>query len=147
MKHILFIIIFMLLVGCSRNEITIANSGTNTWEKIEITAGGHQFKIDKLQAGKFKRFSFRSKNEGGGVITAELNEGKLEHQFGYFTPNLTSKDAIFLNNNTQNEIEIINMANTVQTIEEIITKKRMGTNNPALKNLRVLGKESQAEVK
>ena len=35
----------------------------------------------------------------------------------------------------------------VQTIEEIITKKRMGTNNPAFKNLRVLGKESQAEVK
>ena len=98
----------MLLVGCSRNEITIANSGTNTWEKIVITAGGHQFNIDKLQAGKFKRFSFRSKNEGGGVITAELNEGKLEHQFGYFTPNSTSKDAIFLNNNTQNEIEIIN---------------------------------------
>ena len=147
MKHILFIIIFMLLVGCSRNEITIANSGTNTWEKIEITAGGHQFNIDKLQAGKFKRFSFRSKNEGGGVITAELNGGKLEHQFGYFTPNLTSKDAIFLNNNTQNDIEIINMASTVQTIEEIITKKRMGPNNPAFKNLKVLGKESQAEVK
>ena len=147
MKHILFMLIFILLVGCSRNEITIANSGTNTWEKIEITAGGHQFNIDKLQAGKFKRFSFRSKNEGGGVITAELNEGKLEHQFGYFTPNLTSKDAIFLNNNTQNEIEIINMASTVQTIEEIITKKRMGTNNPAFKNLRVPGKKSQAEVK
>ena len=147
MKHILFMLIFILLVGCSRNEITIANSGTNTWEKIEITAGGHQFNIDKLQAGKFKRFSFRSKNEGGGVITAELNEGKLEHQFGYFTPNSTSKDAIFLNNNTQNEIEIINMASTVQTIEEIITKKRMGTNNPAFKNLRVPGKKSQAEVK
>ena len=66
MKHLLITIVTALLVGCSRNEITIANSGTNVWEKIEITAGGHKFNIDKLQAGNYKKFSFRSKQEGGG---------------------------------------------------------------------------------
>ena len=50
---------------------------------------------------------FKKLKENELDVGDELNGGKLEHQFGYFTPNLTSKDAIFLNNNTQNEIEII----------------------------------------
>ena len=127
------------MVGCSRNEITIANSGTNVWEKVEITAGGHKFNIDKLQAGKFKEFSFRSKQEGGGLITAELNGQKLELKFGYYTPNPTSKDAILLNNNAHNDVEIISLEATVLTIDEIITEKRKGKHSPAFKNLRVLG--------
>ena len=148
MKHLLLTTIAaVVLVGCSRNEITIANSGTNVWEKVEITAGGHKFNIDKLQAGKFKEFSFRPKQEGGGLITADLNGQKLELKFGYYTPNLISKDAIFLNNNAHNDIEIINMEATVQTIDEIITEKRKGKHSPAFKNLRVLGEELKAEGK
>ena len=36
----------VLLVGCAKNEITIANSGTNVWQKIEIIGGGQQFIIE-----------------------------------------------------------------------------------------------------
>ena len=147
MKYLLLAIVTALLAGCSRNKITIANSGTNVWEKVEITAGGHKFNIDKLQAGKYKKFSFRSKQEGGGLITAELNGQKLELKFGYYTPNLTSKNAILLNNNVHNDVEFIDMEATVQTIDEIITQKRKGKHSPALKILRVLGEELKAERK
>ncbi|MEE2614558.1 MAG: hypothetical protein VYC62_03105 [Verrucomicrobiota bacterium] len=147
MKQILITIVAGLLVGCSRNEIIIANSGTNVWEKVEITAGGHKFNIDKLEAGKFRQFSFRSKQEGGGLITAELNGGKFEKKFGYYTPNLTSKDAIILNNNTHNDVEIINMEATVLTIDEVINEKRKNKHSSAFKNLRVLGEELKTEKK
>jgi len=147
MKKILITIAAVLLVGCARNKIIVANSGTNDWEKVEITAGGHQFNIDKLEAGQFRQFNFRSKQEGGGLITAELNGGKFEKKFGYYTPNLTSKDAIILNNNTHNDVEIINMEATVQTIDELITERRKGKHSPAFKNLRVLGEELKAEGK
>ena len=147
MKHLLITIVTALLVGCSRNEITIANSGTNVWEKIEITAGGHNFNIDKLQAGDYKEFSFRSKQEGGGLITAELNGQKSELKFGYYTPSLTSKDAILLNNDDQNNFEIINMEDTFQTIDEIINEKIKNKDSPALKNTRALGQEVKSEEK
>ena len=147
MKQILITIVAGLLVGCSRNEIIIANSGTNVWEKVEITAGGHKFNIDKLEAGKFRQFSFRSKQEGGGLITAELNGGKFEKKFGYYTPNLTSKDAIILNDNTHNDVEIINMEATVLTIDEVINEKRKNKHSSAFKNLRVLGEELKTEKK
>ncbi|MEC9331373.1 MAG: hypothetical protein VX409_02960 [Verrucomicrobiota bacterium] len=147
MKYLLLAIVTALLAGCSRNEITIANSGTNVWEKVEITAGGHKFNIDKLQAGKYKEFSFRSKQEGGGLITAELNGQKLELKFGYYTPNLTSKNAILLNNNAHNDVEFIDMEAAFQTIDEIITQKRKGKHSPALKIHRVLGEELKAERK
>ncbi|MDP6893065.1 MAG: hypothetical protein QF731_07790 [Verrucomicrobiota bacterium] len=147
MKQILITIVAGLLVGCSRNEIIIANSGTNVWEKVEITAGGHKFNIDKLEAGKFRQFSFRSKQEGGGLITAELNGGKFEKKFGYYTPNLTSKDAIILNNNTHNDVEIINMEATVLTIDEVINERRKNKHSSAFKNLRVLGEELKTEKK
>ena len=147
MKHILITIAVILWVGCARNEIIVANSGTNVWEKVEITAGGHQFNIDKLETGKFKQFSFRSKQEGGGLITADRNGEKFEQKFGYYTPNLTSKDAIILNNNAHNDIEIINMEATIQTIDELITERRKGKHSSAFKNLRVLGEELKPEGK
>jgi hypothetical protein len=40
MKHILITIAAAVLLGCSKNEITIANSGTNVWQEIEITVVG-----------------------------------------------------------------------------------------------------------
>jgi len=136
----------VVLVGCARNEITIANSGTNVWEKVEITAGGHQFNIDKLEAGKFKQFSFRSKQEGGGLIAAELNGEIFKQKFGYYTPNQTSKDVILLDNNTLGA-EVVNMDSTIQTIDELITERRKGKHSAANKNLRFLGEELEAEGK
>ena len=148
MKHLLLTTIAaVVLVGCSRNEITVANSGTNVWQKVEVSAGGHRFTIGKLEAGEFKTIRFRSKQEGGGLITAEFNGEKAEQEFEYYTPNLSSNDAILLNNNAHNDIEIINMEATVNTIDEIITEKRKGKHSSAFKNLRVLGEELKAEGK
>ncbi|MDE2642107.1 MAG: hypothetical protein OSB55_05065 [Verrucomicrobiota bacterium] len=43
MKHLLLTTIAaVVLVGCITNEITIANSGKNVWQKIEMTGGGQQ---------------------------------------------------------------------------------------------------------
>jgi hypothetical protein len=81
------------------------------------------------------------------LITAEFNGEKAEQEFGYYTPNLSSNDAILLNNNSHNDIEIINMEATVNTIDEIITEKRKGKHSSAFKNLRVLGEELKAEGK
>ena len=59
MKNLLLTtIVAVLLVGCAKNEITIANSGTNVWQKVEITGGGQQLIIDRLEGGVFKAFSF-----------------------------------------------------------------------------------------
>ncbi len=81
------------------------------------------------------------------MITAEFNGKKAEQEFGYYTPNLSSNDAILLNNNSHNDIEIINMEATVNTIDEIITEKRKGKNSSAFKNPRVLSEELKAEGK
>ena len=67
-----------MLVGCSTNEITVANSGTNVWQKVEVSAGGNRFDIGKLEAGEFKTIRFRSKHERGGLITGEINDEILE---------------------------------------------------------------------
>ncbi len=81
------------------------------------------------------------------MITAELTGKKSELKFGYYTPNLTSKDAILLNNDAQNNFEIINMEDTFQTIDEIIIEKRKNKDSPALKNTRALGQELKSEEK
>jgi len=81
------------------------------------------------------------------LITADLNGEKFEQKFGYYTPNLTSKDAIILNNNAHNDIEIINMEATIQTIDELITERRKGKHSSAFRNLRVLGEELKPEGK
>ncbi|MAD25539.1 MAG: hypothetical protein CMO44_15365, partial [Verrucomicrobiales bacterium] len=65
----------------------------------------------------------------------------------YYTPNLTSKNAILLNNDAQNNFEIINMEGTFQTIDEIIIEKRKKKDSPALKNTRALGHELKSEEK
>ncbi len=72
MKYLLITIAVVVLMGCSTNEITVANSGTNVWQKVEVSEGGNQFTIGKLEAGEFKTIRFRSKQECGGLITGEI---------------------------------------------------------------------------
>jgi hypothetical protein len=147
MKHLLITTIAaVFLVGCTKNKITIANSGTDVWQKIEITGGGQQLIIDQLEGGKIKEFSFNSKQEGGGLFEGNLNGKKFKQEFGYYTPNLTSNLAIILDDNTDG-IEIVDMDSTVQSIDELIAERRKGETSAVKKNLRVLGEELKAEGK
>ena len=129
-------------MGCSANEITVVNSGTNVRQKVEVSAGGHRFAIGKLEAGESKTIRFRSKQEGDGLINGEINGEKLEYKFGYYTPNLSSAEAIFINNAHINDIEIVNINSTVQTIDELLIEKRKSKNNLASINLKILNDES-----
>ena len=147
MKHLLITTIAaVFLVGCTKNKITIANSGTDVWQKIEITGGGQQLIIDQLEGGKIEEFSFNSKQEGGGLFEGNLNGKKFKQEFGYYTPNLTSNLAIILDDNTDG-IEIVDMDSTVQSIDELIAERRKGETSAVKKNLRVLGEELKAEGK
>ena len=147
MKQIVITIAALVLMGCSANEITVVNSGTNVWQKVEISAGGHRFAIGKLEAGESKTIRFRSRQESGGLINSEINGEKLEYKFGYYTPNLSSAEAIFINNSHINDIEIVDMDSTVQTIDELLIEKRKSKNNPASINLKILSDESKAKGK
>ena len=147
MKQIVITIAALVLMGCSANEITVVNSGTNVWQKVEISAGGHRFAIGKLEAGESRTIRFRSKQESGGLINGEINGEKLEYKFGYYTPNLSSAEAIFINNSHINDIEIVDMDSTVQTIDELLIEKRKSNNNPASINLKILSDESKAKGK
>ena len=147
MKQIVITIAALVLMGCSANEITVVNSGTNVWQKVEISAGGHRFAIGKLEAGESKTIRFRSRQESGGLINGEINGEKLEYKFGYYTPNLSSAEAIFINNSHINDIEIVDMDSTVQTIDELLIEKRKSNNNPASINLKILSDESKAKGK
>ena len=124
----------VLLVGCAKNEITIANSGTNVWQKIEIIGG------------EIKEFSFNSKQEGGGLFKGNIKGGEIKQEFGYYTPNSTSNLAIILDDSSDG-IEIVNMDSTVQSIENLIAERRKGETSAVKKNLRVLGEELKAEGK
>lgn len=147
MKQIVITIAALVLMGCSANEITVVNSGTNVWQKVEISAGGHRFAIGKLEAGESKTIRFRSRQESGGLINGEINGEKLEYKFGYYTPNLSSAEAIFINNSHINDIEIVDMDSTVQTIDELLIEKRKSKNNPASINLKILSDEPKAKGK
>ena len=81
------------------------------------------------------------------MITGEINDEKLEYEFGYYTPNLSSEEAIFLNNSHINDIEIVNMDSTVQTLDELFIEKRKSKNNPASKNLKILNDELKPKEK
>ena len=147
MKYLLITIAALVLMGCSTNEITVTNSGTNVWQKVKVSAGGHRFAIGKLEAGESKTIRFRSKHERGGLITGEINDEKLEYEFGYYTPNLSSEEVIFLNNSNINNIEIVDMDSTVQTLDELFIEKRKSKNNSVSKNLKILSDELKAEEK
>ena len=147
MKQIVITIAALVLMGCSANEITVVNSGTNVWQKVEVSAGGHRFAIGKLEAGESKTIRFRSRQESGGLLNVEINGEKLEYKFGYYTPNLSSAEAIFINNSHINDIRIVDMDSTVQTIDELLIEKRKSKNNPASINLKILNDESKAKGK
>ena len=136
----------MMLAECSNNEITIANSGTNVWQKIEITGGGQQLLIDRLEGGVFKEFSFKSKQVGGGLFKGNINGKTVKQEFGYYTPNLTSNLAIILDDSSDG-VEIVDMDSTVQSIDDLIAERRKGETSAVKKNLRVLGEELKAEEK
>ena len=147
MKHLLFTTIAaVVLVGCAKNKITIANSGTNVWQKIEITGGGQQLLIDRLEGGVFKEFSFKSKQEGGGLFKGNINGKIVKQEFGYYTPNLTSNLAIILDDNSDGA-EIVDMDSTVQSIDDLIAERRKGETSAVKKNLRILGEGLKAEGK
>ena len=76
------------------------------------------------------------------MINGEINGEKLEYKFGYYTPNLSSAEAIFINNAHINDIEIVNINSTVQTIDELLIEKRKSKNNLASINLKILNDES-----
>ena len=147
MKNLLLTtIVAVLLVGCAKNEISIANSGTNVWQKVEITGGGQQLIIDRLEGGVFKEFSFKSKREGGGLFKGNINGKVVKEEFGYYTPNLTSNLAIVLDDSSDG-VEIVDMDSTVQSIDDLIAERRKGQSSAVKKNLRVLGEELKAEGK
>ena len=147
MKHLLLTTIAaMVLLGCTKNEITIANSGTSVWQKIEITGGGQQLIIDRLEGGVSKEFSFKSKQEGGGLFKGNINGKIVKQEFGYYTPNLTSNLAIILDDSSDG-VEIVDMDSTVQSIDDLIAERRKGETSEVKKNLRVLGEELKAEGK
>jgi len=106
MKHLLLTTIAaVLLLGCAKNDIKLVNSGTNEWQRIQINGGGQQFKIDRLEGGESKEFSFKSKKEDGGLITGNLNGKTIKGEFGYFTPNLSNNFEIILDDNGGIEIK------------------------------------------
>ena len=87
MKQILIaIIVAVLLVGCAKNDLKSVNGGTNEWQQIQIKAGGHDFKIERLEGGASQAFQFLSKAEDGGVISGNLNGKIFQSEIGYFIP-------------------------------------------------------------
>lgn len=128
------IIGIILLSGCTwdNNQITIVNNTDSIVSNIRITAGGYSYLKDKLNGGEKISYSFNPKKEGGGLITAELNNKKIRREFGYFTPNLKNKISIILN--SKDEIKIVDLDSTTQSVDEIITN-----NYAAKQNLHILG--------
>ena len=102
--------------------------------------------IDRLDGCLFKVFSFKSKQEGGGLFKGNINEKIVKQEFGYYTPNLTSNLAIILDDHS-NGAEIIDMNSTVQSIDDLIAKRRKCETSAVKKNLRVLGEGLTAEGK
>ena len=140
---IVALIVVLFLAGCSKNEITVANAGSKPWHGIEVSAGGHVFVIETLEAGAFKTFDFDSMHEGAGFIAISREGEKQEQAFGYYTPNLISEVALILGDRT-NGIEVVEMESTVQTIENLVAEKGK-ERYAARRHLQVLGKELASE--
>jgi hypothetical protein len=133
----------LFLAGCSKNEITVANAGSKPWHGIEVSAGGHVFVIETLEAGAFKTFDFDSMHEGGGFIAVSSEGEKQGQAFGYYTPNLTSEVVLILGDRTDG-IEVVDMESTVQTIENLVAEKSK-EGHTAHGHLQVLGEELAPE--
>ena len=108
MKHLLLTTIaVLLLVGCAKNNIKLINKGAKDWQEIEIKAGGQVFEVKKLKGGATDTLRFSSEAEDGGQVSGKLDGMALNVEFGYFTPNLSTRhEIIFDDNGTITTVEV-----------------------------------------
>ena len=108
MKHILITtIVAVVLVGCAKNDIKLTNKGAKDWQEIEIKAGGQLFEVNKLKGGATETLRFKSKTEDGGQVNGKLDDLAHKVEFGYFTPNLSTRhEIIFDDNGTITIVEV-----------------------------------------
>ena len=108
MKHLLLTTIaVLLLVGCARNNIKLINKGAKDWQEIEIKAGGQVFEVKKLKGGATDTLRFTSEAEDGGQVSGKLDGMAHNVEFGYFTPNLSTRhEIIFDDSGTITTIEL-----------------------------------------
>ena len=108
MKHLLLTTIaVLLLVGCAKNNIKLTNKGVKDWQEIEIKAGGQVFEVKKLKGGATDTFRFTSEAEDGGQVSGKLDGLAHNIEFGYFTPNLSTRhEIIFDDNGTITTVEV-----------------------------------------
>ena len=108
MKHLLLTTIaVLLLVGCARNNIKLINKGAKDWQEIEIKAGGQVFEVKKLKGGSTDNLRITSEAEDGGQVSGKLDGLAHNVEFGYFTPNLSTRhEIIFDDNGTITTIEV-----------------------------------------
>ena len=108
MKHLLLTTIaVLLLVGCARNNIKLINKGAKDWQEIEIKAGGQVFEVKKLKGGATDNLRFTSEAEDGGQVSGKLDGMAHNVEFGYFTPNLSTRhEIIFDDSGTITTVEV-----------------------------------------
>ena len=108
MKHILITaIVAALFVGCAKNDIKLTNKGAKDWQEIEIKAGGQVFEVEKLKGGATDTLRFKSEVEDGGQVSGKLDRLVHKVEFGYFTPNLSTRhEIIFDDNGTITIVEV-----------------------------------------
>ena len=100
MKHLLLsTIAVLLLVGCAKNNIKLINKGAKDWQEIEIKAGGQVFEVKKLKGGATDTLRFTSEAEDGGQVSGKLDGLTHNVEFGYFTPNLSTRHKIIFDDN------------------------------------------------
>ena len=100
MKHLLLTTIaVLLLVGCAKNNIKLINKGAKDWQEIEIKAGGQVFEVKKLKGGATDTLRFTSEAEDGGQVNGKLDGMAHNVEFGYFTPNLSTRHEIIFDDN------------------------------------------------
>ena len=108
MKHLLLTTIaVLLLMGCAKNNIKLINKGAKDWQEIEIKAGGQVFEVKKLKGGATDTLRFKSQAEDGGQVSGKLDGLAHNVEFGYFTPNLSTRhEIIFDDNGTITTVEV-----------------------------------------
>ena len=100
MKHFLqTTIAVLLLMGCAKNNIKLINKGAKDWQDIEIKAGGQVFEVKKLKGGATDTLRFTSEAEDGGQVSGKLDGLAHNVEFGYFTPNLSTRHEIIFDDN------------------------------------------------
>ena len=100
MKHLLLTTIAaVVLVGCAKNDIKLTNKGAKNWQEIEIKAAGQVFEVIQLKAGATETLRFKPKAEDGGQVSGKLDGLAHNVEFGYFTPNLSTRHKIILDDN------------------------------------------------